>query len=123
MNNNACEQPKFQQSLPKDGEFELLTSDAKRSGSLLYRDVKTGKEILVPNVWYNQPVEWSIKAAESYIADNEGRLDYWRKGQQQALVSGRTGLSQGLQIEQLERSTRRLKDLVDEMRRTGKPAM
>lgn len=52
-----CMDPRFRQSIPKDEPLELLTVNSKWSGSLLYRNIETGQEYLVPNIWYNQPVQ------------------------------------------------------------------
>jgi hypothetical protein len=50
--------PDFMQSIP-EGNWTLLNPD-KRSGQLSYRNDATGAEILVPSIWYNQPVSWRV---------------------------------------------------------------
>jgi hypothetical protein len=46
----------FMQTLPS-GNWTLTNPD-KRAGQLRYREVETGVEIVVPSIWYNQPVAW-----------------------------------------------------------------
>ena len=61
--------PTFMQSLPDHGPWTLIQGD-KRSGQLVYRDDK-GTEVMVPSIWYNQPISW--------------RIDYFRFCAQRAL--------------------------------------
>jgi hypothetical protein len=59
--------PDFLQSLPAQGRWILLNPD-KSAGLLKYKDAETGKEVSVPSIWYNQPVQWRIDYFEFCIA-------------------------------------------------------
>lgn len=49
--------PDFQQSIPKSATIRLIEGDEK-SSTLLWED--KGTRYFVPNVPYNQPIEWRI---------------------------------------------------------------
>jgi hypothetical protein len=51
-----------------------LLDSGKRSSCLVYRLLDTGEEVQVPNIWYNQPVEWRIRAMRWYIERDEACL-------------------------------------------------
>lgn len=59
--------PTFQQSFDRSRPHELLdvrTAAMRRQnkwpGSLVYRLTDTNEDIIVPNIWYNQPVAWRV---------------------------------------------------------------
>lgn len=57
----------FKQAKPKNIVWTLVEGD-KRSGQLRYKsDTET---IVVPNIWYNQPVEWRIEIMRFYADCN-----------------------------------------------------
>jgi hypothetical protein len=70
-----CDRPNFHQALPSDRNWTLLTDDGKRAGQLEYADDE-GVRIIVPNIWYNQPVAWRIEFYLFCIVQSEARLDF-----------------------------------------------
>lgn len=54
--------PIFEQCLPNvDTEkYELITTDGKKKHQLLYKNTVTEVVYTVPNIWYNQPIEYGI---------------------------------------------------------------
>lgn len=66
----------FAQQLPHKN-FELVEGNI-RSGQILYRDTNTGQEYIVPNVWYNQPLTWQLKAARFYAERTKHLVEYWK---------------------------------------------
>lgn len=67
MHTPAYADPRFRQCLPIGRKLVLL-GDVQNDGVLLYRDHEDGTEYLVPNVWYNQPIDSRI-AYWRYLAD------------------------------------------------------
>ncbi|MBU6355792.1 MAG: hypothetical protein KJS79_03535 [Rhodospirillales bacterium] len=67
------EQPRFMQSIPP-GEWKLAQGNSASAGQLIYANPE-GQRVAVPNIWYNQPVEWNIEAM----------LFYARRAEEQAV--------------------------------------
>jgi len=62
--------PAFAQSVDVERPHELLTENARRSGTLVYRYTDTGEMVTVPNVPYNQPATTRVEVMR-YHADQE----------------------------------------------------
>lgn len=100
---------RFQQSVPKNGSWELTAGD-KRSSHLQYGN---GSEtLLVPNIWYNQPVQWRIEAMHFYAARFREGAQALRKFPANSRNLERAAFN--------DRQARRLDDLADHMAATGK---
>lgn len=101
--------PAFMQALPP-GDWEMIAGD-KQSGQLRYRSRETGAEVLVPSVWYNQPISW--------------RVDYFRYCSERARDGAkRLRVSNVAWAEaaarDAERRAAQLDACADEMERTGR---
>lgn len=101
--------PTFKQTLP-DGDW-VLDLASRASGQLIYVEKVTGRTVLVPNVWYNQPVEWRIEVMRFYAERSAGNAFKLR---QQREPWAQTEAANS------ERQADRLNALADEMTRTGK---
>lgn len=55
----SCADPRFCQCIPH--EDVTLIEGNSRSSDLRYRDNRNDAEYVVPNIWYNQPIEWQIE--------------------------------------------------------------
>lgn len=99
----------FMQSVPKDGNWRLKEPYDKRAAQLVYVD-DDGKEILVPSVWYNQPVTARIEAMTFYAERAENSAAIWRA----ARDSWAPAMAEGL-----EQQAKRLRALANEMKSTG----
>lgn len=110
-------EPTFEQSVPPDGNWALVGPYDKRSGILTYEHRETGQRITVPNVWYNQPVEARIETMEWYAARHD-ECEATCLAEAERFPSTRKRRLE--QAEQARSCAKRLRDLADEMRRTGK---
>jgi hypothetical protein len=70
--------PRFAQTLPDDRAWTLMTPSNKVM-DLLYRDDTTGEEVLVPSIWYNQPVAWRIQYLRNCAERSRRRAAVWRQ--------------------------------------------
>jgi hypothetical protein len=100
----------FRQGLQDIDEWSLLDGD-KTSGVLTYR--KGDEVAVVPNIWYNQPVERRIEAMLWYAARERERIvtlqsDPFPKPWLDSMIAS------------AERSAARLENLAEQMRATGK---
>lgn len=59
----ACKDSRFVQTVPRNQNMRLMVGN-NHNHQLLWVDGATGQQYLVPNIWYNQPVEWRIKAMD-----------------------------------------------------------
>jgi len=102
---------RFCQTLNRNQPLALVQGNA-RSGELLWRNPETAEEFLVPNIWYNQPVEWRIRAMKEQYENSRRRaakirelkLDkYWESDSESIFEVGDRSLA-----------------LAEKMKRTGK---
>lgn len=102
--------PAFAQSLPEGHGWQF---QGHRNGGLHYVDPATGAESVVPNIWYNQPVDWQVRAAR-WNADRARERAERLRGEpfpKPWIASD---------IRQQEEMAARLDRLADEMERRGK---
>jgi len=100
---------RFCQTLNRNQPLELVQGNSK-NGELLWRNTETAEEFLVPNVWYNQPVEWRIQhmkyeyecSRRRAAKIRELKLDkYWESNSERILEAGDRSL---VLAEKMERS-------------------
>ncbi len=59
---------RHEQSVPEPkADWSFVPPHGKGAGALAYRHNATGETILVPSIWYNQPLEWRIDGM-AYVA-------------------------------------------------------
>ena len=99
--------PTFQQNLPDNPK---LVKGDKLSGQLLYENTVTGLRYLVPNVWYNQPVERRVDAMRFYAKRHLACAVYWDNSTAPCAL---------LMAKKMKASAERCNALADEMEDTG----
>lgn len=106
-----CKDARFCQGINRDRELELVDGNSF-TPLLLWLDLETGEEFLVPNIWYNQSVAWRIRSMEFNAERARERArqirkdkthSWWRTDEQDAINQSKGLLS-----------------LAEAMRRTGK---
>ncbi len=104
--------PSFAQAVPSDRPFRMVEGTI-RTGLLVYEDT-TGQRVSVPNIWYNQPVEWRINAALFYADCAHETVERFRASR----IAWQRDMAQ-----RAAKSEARLRALADEMRNSGKILM
>lgn len=106
-----CNDCRFHQSLPLPVEDLVLLQGSKRTNNLLYQDNTTDKQYLVPNIWYNQPVDWRIEAIQ-WSAD--------RAADKAAVIRAEKDRFWEGSYRDMVALSKRLQVMADEMKRTRK---